>query len=261
MSAQSAAYINPSGTTVETRFILPKGYERVPAARNSYAYFLRRLQMLPYGTVYNNSSSESHYAGILNMPLMNNMLQDTQLCIRLRGEYLFKREQYDNIAFTISNLDRVFYVPWVEGLKLVINDKRYWTKQPKEVDRLRSFRNYLSFIFTHSNVNTLLVDVQSVPVNNIMPGDMFIRASSSSGHAVIVLDVAYNPATGDRIFLLAKTYKSARTACVLINPKDAWSGSPWHTVKAGENRIATQGFTFYRQDLRRFQDVSMTTKK
>jgi len=188
------------------------------------------------------------------------MQQDIHLCIRLRAEYLFKQEQYDKIGFTISNFTRIFYVPWVEGLKLVINDKQYWTKQTKDVDRLRSFTNYLSFIFANSNINTLLADIQSVSVNNIMPGDVFIQ-TNHPGQAVIVLDVAYNPVTGDRIFLLAKIYSTARTACVLVNPKEAWSGSPWYTIKTGENKIATPGYAFYKQDLRRFQGVVMTAKK
>jgi len=258
--AQSASFINPLGTTVETRFMLPDGYERVPAPKNSYAYFLRRLQMLPYGTIYSNSSSEAHFAGMLNMVQINNMQQDIHLCVRLRAEYFFKQEQYDKIGFTISNFTRIFYVPWVEGLKLVINDKQHWTKQSAGVDRLRTFYNYLGFIFNHSDINTVQTDLQPISINNIMPGDMFIQISHP-GKAVIVLDVAYNLTTGDRIFLLAKTYSAARTASVLVNPKEAWSGSPWYTIKVGENKITTPEFVFYKQDLRRFQGVLMTSKK
>lgn len=259
LSAQSAAYINPTGTTVETRFKLPDGYERIPAAKNSYVYFLRHLPMLPYGTNCCNDPSEAHYAGRLNIPAINNMLQDLHLCIRLRGEYFFRQEQYDKIAFTIINFKRLFYTPWVEGLDIVINDKRYRTKQPKNVDRLPSFRNYLTFVFSNTNAKTLLADVQPVPANNIMPGDMFIHADHPS-YTVIVLDVAYNPKTGDRIFLLATTNKSTKTSCILVNPKEAWSGSPWYSIKAGETKLTTPEFVFNKQDLRRFQEMSMASK-
>ena len=123
--AQSAHYINAAGKTVETRFMLPPGYERVPAVKNSYAYFLRHLRMLPY----NNNLSETHQVSTLNLPLMDNIQQEIHLCIRLRGEYLFSQKQYDKIAFSIVP-ERIFYVPWAKGLELKINDKPYWTQQP-----------------------------------------------------------------------------------------------------------------------------------
>jgi hypothetical protein len=258
LSAQSASFINPAGTTIETRFTLPEGYKRVPVQKNSYAYFLRRLPMLPYDAVSNNSPPESQHVGALNLYPMNNMLKEIQLCVRLRGEYFFRREQYDKIGFSIVNFQRVFYREFVEGLMMTIGDKSYSTKQRLGVERYSSFNGYLGFVFINSDINTTLLDVQSVFINDIMPGDMFIQ-SGSSGGAVIVLDVAYNPSTGDRIFLLAKNHKPARVAYVLVNPKERWSGSPWYKVKTEGDKIVTPEFVFYKHDLRRFQDMMVTT--
>jgi len=89
-----------------------------------------------------------------------------------------------------------------------------------------------------------------------MPGDMFIQAGLQ-GAAVVVLDVAYNLATGDRIFLLARTHKSSKTAWVLANPKEAWSGSPWYSIKTDGNKIVIPDFTFYKTDLRRYKETQM----
>ena len=264
--AQSAHYINTAGTTLETRFTLPAGYERIPVGKNSYAYFLRRLRMLPYSATYNNDLPENHQVSMLNLPLMDNIEQDIQfqdihLCVRLRGEYLFSREQYDKIAFSIA-VKRIFYIEWAKGLELVINDKRHWTQQKYGIDRLGTFQNYLFFIFYHSNINTILLDTQPIPINDIMPGDMFIQAGFP-GAAVMVLDVAANSATGDRIFLLAGIYKSLQTVYVLVNPKEAWSGSPWYSIKAGKEKVVTPNFVFYKTDLRRFQEryTSTTAKR
>ena len=259
--AQSAHYVNTAGTTVETRFMLPPGYERVPAARNSYAYFLRHLRMLPYNVTYNNDPSESYQVSTLNLPLIDNIQHDIHLCVRLRGEYLFSQGQYDKMAFSIV-IGRIFYVPWAKGLELEINDKPYWTQQPSGVDRLATFQNYLSFIFYNSNINTLLLDMQSVAIHNIMPGDMFVQAGLPGG-AVIVLDVAVNPTTNNRIFLLARIHKSFQMVDVLVNPKETWNGSPWYNIETGDNKITIPDFVFYKTNLRRFQEsyTATTTKK
>jgi len=257
--AQTSRYLNPEGTTVETRFRLPEGYERISAAKTSYAYFLRSLRMRPVGAVVNNKLPERHYAGILNIPQMDEMLQDIQLCIRLRGEYLFAQGEYNKIAFTISTLQRIWYVPWVKGIAIVIGSELHWTQQRYPADRYRTFRSFLQFLFKNADVNTCMIDVRQVPVNTVMPGDMFIH-TTQPGYAVIVLDVAFNPTTGDRIFLLARTYKSAHIACVLVNPMDR-NKSPWYSINAEEFKIGPPEFIFSKQDLRRFQEAPATNPK
>jgi len=252
--AQSAHYVNTEGTMVVTRFMLPPGYERIPAAKSSYAYFLRHLRMLPY----NNDQLESHQVSTLNLPLIDNIQQDIHLCIRLRGEYLFSQKQYDKMAFSIVT-GRIFYVPWAKGLELEINDKQYWTQQPSGIDYLTTFQNYLSFIFHHSDVNTILSDVYSVSIDDVMPGDMFIQTMFPSA-AVVVLDVAVNSTTGDRIFLLARVHKSFQMVDVLINPKETWSGSPWYSIKTGDNKIVIPDFVFYKTNLWRFHEDYTETK-
>jgi hypothetical protein len=251
--AQSSGYINPSGMTVETRFNLPEGYERMPAAQNSYASFLRSLHMLPHRFAYNDSPLKNLSAGLLNMTTIANLWQDIQLCIRLRGEYLFRQHQYNKIIFSIITPDRFTYSEWVDGLLLVINDKMHLTKQSLSVDRYSTFIRYLSFIFTHSDISTLLTDVQPAFVNAIMPGDMFIQTAHPE-YAVIVLDVAFSLTTGERIFLLAKYYSRGQNAYVLVNPEKS-NGSPWYSIKAGRNEIVTPEIVFHRQDLRRFREI------
>jgi|GEM_PF-2231807 len=258
LSAQSI-YINTAGTTVETRFKLPEGYERVPATKNSYTSFLRRLRLMTYGSAtYNNSASETPQIGLLNLSVIENMQENIHLCIRLRSEYFFEREQYNKIAFSIITKDRVDYIRWSEGLNIAINGKLHSTKQQRGVNRIITFQNFLKFIFTHSTIKTIMLDVQPTPISNIMPGDMFIQPEHP-GNAVIVLDVAYNRATGDRIFLLAKHNKRSQIAYVLDNPKEGWSGSPWYHANIKGNKITTPDFVFYKTDLRRFQENGTTT--
>jgi hypothetical protein len=108
-----------------------------------------------------------------------------------------------------------------------------------------------------------LADVQPVAnINDIMVGDMFIQETRPGyGHAVVVLDVAYNPITKDRVFLLAKTNQPPQVAYVLLNPQEAWSGSPWYSINVEGDKIVTPDFVFNKKDLRRFKEVPTTTQR
>ncbi len=258
--AQHGTFIDPAGQTVETRFKLPKGFERIYGDETSFAYYLRHLRMLPTdspvkyfdGSVKPNNDI---YAGVLNIDMgTEGLQQDAQFCMRLRGEYLFDQQQYNKISFTISNRDRIAYTRWVEGIELVVNDKTYWTKSSSEVDRYRTFRRYLDFIFTYSDISTLLSDTQLMPFADIMPGDVLVQAARP-GHSVIILDVAENTATGERIYLLAQSYRPTQTPHILVNPSNN-NLSPWYSSFIKEDQIITPEYVFNKRDARHFREVT-----
>jgi hypothetical protein len=252
-------FINTEGRTVEDRFITPPGYRRVSAEETSYAVYLRNLPLLPHGSLvkyYDGSAKPNNntYVGVVAIDVgLEDLQQASQVCIRLRGEYFFKQQQYNKISFTISNHKRVSYVDWVAGLKMIIDGKTYWTKSPTDADRYPTFRRYLEFIFTHGDIETLLDDVQRGSLEYIQPGDMFIQIARP-GHVVVVVDVAENTATGDRVFLLAQSYKPAQSIQILLNPNDV-NLSPWYSVSAIDDKITTPEFIFYKRDLRRFREI------
>lgn len=55
--SQNETYINRYGTSVMTRFNVPKGYRRVSSEKNSWAYHLQSLPLKPHG------SQVKHYDG------------------------------------------------------------------------------------------------------------------------------------------------------------------------------------------------------
>jgi hypothetical protein len=252
-------YINIAGQTIESRFVTPAGYARVPVEETSYAAYLRNLTLLPHGSpvkYFDGSIKPNNdiYAGVVFIDVgLEDLQQAPEICIRLRGEYLFKQQQYNKISFTISNHKRVSYVDWVEGLKMMIDGKTYWTKSPTDADRYPTFKRYLEFIFTHGDIETLLDDVQRSSLEYILPGDMFIQVARP-GHVVVVVDVAENAATGDRVFLLAQSYKPAQSLQILVNPVDV-NLSPWYSASAIDDKITTPEFIFYKRDLRRFRET------
>jgi hypothetical protein len=259
------SFINTDGHIVESRFITPSGYTRIPADEMSYTAYLRSLQLLPHGSLvkyYDGTlkPNDDIYAAVVAIDVgLEDLQQAPEICVRLRGEYLFRQQQYNKIAFSISNHKLISYVDWVEGLKMIIDGKTYWTKSPTDVNRYTTFRRYLEFIFTHGDIETLLDDVQRSTLEHILPGDMFIQITRP-GHVVVVMDVAENTATSDRVFLLAQSYKPAQALHILINPNNT-ELSPWYSAADIDDKIITPEFIFYRRDLRRFHEVPETPPK
>jgi hypothetical protein len=85
--------------------------------------------------------------------------------------------------------------------------------------------------------------------SDIRPGDVIIRGGFP-GHAVIVMDVAINAASGERIYLLAQSYMPAQDIHVLKNPSDAGL-SPWYKV-SDEQIIQTPEYSFTMNELKRW---------
>ena len=80
-------------------------------------------------------------------------------------------------------------------------------------------------------------------------GDVFIKGGSP-GHAVIVVDVAVNESTGEKVFMLAQSYMPAQEIHVLVNPNDA-EFSPWYSADFGEE-LMTPEWAFKRDMLKSF---------
>jgi len=82
-------------------------------------------------------------------------------------------------------------------------------------------------------------------------GDVFIQGGSP-GHCVIVVDMAHDPKTGEKIFILAQSYMPAQDIQILKNPSNA-AISPWYSVDFGDV-LKTPEWTFTKGDLKRFGD-------
>ena len=80
-------------------------------------------------------------------------------------------------------------------------------------------------------------------------GDVFIQGGFP-GHAVMVVDMAVNGRTGEKLFLLIQSYMPAQEIHVLKNPSDSADG-PWYELDFGET-LRTPEWTFSKDDLKRF---------
>ncbi|MCH8317342.1 MAG: hypothetical protein IIA88_02400, partial [Bacteroidetes bacterium] len=69
---------------------------------------------------------------------------------------------------------------------------------------------------------------------------------------IIVVDLAVNPKTNEKIFLLAQSYMPAQEIQILKNPNND-KISPWYSVNFGEE-LETPEWTFNKTDLKRFEE-------
>jgi hypothetical protein len=79
-------------------------------------------------------------------------------------------------------------------------------------------------------------------------GDIFIQGGFP-GHAVLVTDIATNPRTGEKVFLLSQSYMPAQDIHILKNLNDP-DLSPWYKLDF-EDHLHTPEWTFYTDDLKR----------
>lgn len=105
-------------------------------------------------------------------------------------------------------------------------------------------------VFAYASTISLARDLSDKPVQEIEAGDVFIQAGSP-GHAVLVMDKAVHPETGEILVLLAQSYMPAQDIHILNNFKDS-AKSPWYSVRAFEEIINTPEWRFHKEDLKRF---------
>jgi hypothetical protein len=83
-------------------------------------------------------------------------------------------------------------------------------------------------------------------IDDIEIGDLFLEGGFP-GHAVIVVDIAENRKTGEKVFLLAQGFMPAQDIHILKN-LDNSSLSPWYRTDFGDS-LYTPDWVFARTSL------------
>ncbi|KAB3533463.1 hypothetical protein F8154_10705 [Alkaliphilus pronyensis] len=245
------------GQTIETRILPPIGFQRISVVEGSYAEYLRTLPLKPHGSpvVYYNGTEknkENIYMAVVDMEIGDkNLQQCADAIMRLRGEYLYGIGAYDKIHFDFTNGFKVNYSKWMEGYRIVVEgNKSYWVKNAEASNTYQDFRRYMDIIFTYAGTISLENELIAVDFNDMEIGDVFIQGGSP-GHAVVVVDMAVNGSTGEKLFLLAQSYMPAQETQILVNNMDR-DLSPWYSINLEGDTIYTPEWSFKRSDLKRF---------
>lgn len=247
--------IYADGDTISERIMTPQGFTRIEVSDNTFAQYLRTLPLKPHGSsveYYDGRiKNKNVHAAVIDMDIGNRDLQQcADAIMRLRAEYFFKQQEYDKIHFNFTNGFKVDYTKWIEGNRVVVEgNNSYWTKSADYSNSYESFRKYLNIIYTYAGTLSLSKELQSIEVKDLKIGDVIIQGGSP-GHAIIVVDMAENLNTGEKLFLIAQSYMPAQSIHILINPSSERL-SPWYTTNF-EGRLYTPEWVFTSEDFKRF---------
>lgn len=235
---------------------LPKGYIRIAYTPESQATFLRTLKLKKDKTVYlynrEKKINQSAQYAVLDIDVGTKDLQQcADAAMRLRAEYLWKHRKYDSISFNFTNDFNCDYHHYAKGYRPKTTSKNVsWQKTATADNSYKTFREYLNLVYSYAGTRSLHKQMQNLSLDKIFPGSVFIQTGEPYGHAVTVVDVAYNPATKDTIFLLSQSYMPAQDIHILINPEDE-KMSPWYSTNFNA-KLRTPEWTFDKTDLKKF---------
>ena len=251
--------IIPSGTTLSTRFLPPKKFERIEVSSTSFSNYLRNLPLKPHGSEVmkydgNIKANRNIYDAVVDMEIGNkNLHQCADAVMRFRAEYLWEQQRYDDIHFNLTNGFRVDYSEWMKGKRIAVEgNKTYWVNRTSASNNYVDFWSYMELIFNYAGTLSLSKELIAVNISDINIGDVFIKGGSP-GHAVLVVDMAVESGTGEKIFLLAQSYMPAQETQILKNPNNS-ELSPWYAVEEIDDRLETPEWTFSSNQLKRFKD-------
>lgn len=245
-----------SGQTISTRFSPPPGFVRPAQDSLSFAHYLRNIPLRPAGAEvhFYDGQKKPFQAGVAAVVKLDVGNRDLQQCadavMRLRAEYLYRQGRFSDIHFNLTNGFEMAWDEWRSGKRLRVKDNRTWWEQAAAPsDDYASFRKYLDWVFMYAGTWSLERELEPVAREELAIGDVFIQGGSP-GHAVMVVDRAVKPESGEVVFLLAQSYMPAQDIHVLNNLEDKGL-SPWYALDFGE-RLQTPEWSFGAGDLRRF---------
>ncbi len=245
-------FINPSGKTVIERFKVPEGYQRVKTEVNSFSNYLQTFLLKSANSkVFFFDGKEKTNAQHVAVLDIDRGTKDLQQCadavMRLRAEYLYKQNRLNEISFKNFKNEAMSYEKYRKGYRMTATEG--FKKLKGQDDSKEGFRKYLDMVFIYANTFTLEREMKRQELRKVQTGDVFIMSNPRSvGHAVIVMDVAENPTTKDKVFLLAQSYMPAQDIHILKNPK----GGCWYSLKEINDELITPEWTFQRNSLHSF---------
>jgi len=239
----------PNTRTITSAVRTPRGFRRVTVQEGSFADWLRNLPLKAPGVpvrLHDGSEKPNQQAHVAVIDIDTGH-RDLQQCadavIRLRAEYLYARGRHAAIHFNFTSGDEAAFGQWAAGYRPVVSGNNVsWAKRAGTDSSYPNFRKYLTTVFIYAGSHSLSRELKTRPdPAALQAGDVFIQGGFP-GHAVLVVDMAQNTETGEKVFLLAQSYMPAQDIHVLKNPNDGGL-SPWYRLPANGS-LRTPEWTF-----------------
>ncbi|MBN2481374.1 MAG: DUF4846 domain-containing protein [Bacteroidales bacterium] len=253
-----ADLIEESGMTIESRILPPEGFQRTVEQPNSFESYLRQLPLKPHYAIprtYTGGAVRRYrpYQAVVDLNIGDqNLHQCADAIMRLKAEYLFYRQQYDKIHFDLTNGFRADYTEWMSGKRIRIRgNQSYWVQSTGPSNTYDDLWQYLEIVFMYAGTASLEQELVAVSVEDVRIGDILIQGGTP-GHAMIIVDAAVNPDTGEKVFLLAQSNMPAQDIQVIKNTFNR-EINPWFTITK-DSQIRSGRWTFNSDDLKRFEE-------
>jgi len=246
-----------AASTVAASFAVPDGFRRVAVEGGSFGDWLRHLPLKPADsgvTLHDGRPVADHgtVAAVIDIDVGRSDLQQcADAVMRLRAEYLFSRRLTGLIGFELYSGERYRFAAYAEGVTPLPSGERIaWQSGPPRDSSHASLRRWLDIVYGFASTRSLAHELRPVddPADAAI-GDVFIHPGSP-GHAVIIVDLAVDPADGRKLALLAQSSMPARDVHVLRNTLEPGLGA-WFPLVAGRPFV-TPGRVFAPSELKRF---------
>lgn len=256
--------VDPSGSTIATRFKVPAGFERVPVPEGSFAEYLRNLPLKEDGALlhYINSSGTPSslvpaeiynvppaHAAILDIQMINDSEQCADTVMHLYAEYLFANGRYSEMKYKTVNGDTIDFVRYMNGYRYKYNtdrNKRWTRNSDNYTGATRTvFKIWMRAIFASASTYSMdKYDLEPVSVTDMQIGDMFIQPKTetiTTGHVVLICDMIKNPTTGEVRFMTLQGSMPALEAHVMLNAAER-AYSPWQNTRFEGGKFTSATF-------------------
>lgn len=221
---------------------VPEGYVRIPDSGSGFSDFLRDLPLHKEGSKVReyigngvNDTIQPYNYRVVRLPLLSQNEQCADVCMRLRAEYLFRERKFFQIHFDDT-----------QG-----QTHRYWWGGWR-----REFIKYMRKVYRVSNTESMKNEMGTRALADMQVGDVLVydwksRENEKYGHAVMVADMAVNPATGEKVFMLVQGSTPACLIHVMKNVKDPM-GSPWFRLDPDAQELDFGYVKYFPNELRHF---------
>lgn len=254
------SHINESGNTIKDRVETPDGYIRPPFPKYTFQYFLRSLPMQKYGAKVKKYDGYNKfyecYAAVIDLEFdkEKDLVHGAHTIQLLRSMYLYKNKKFDLMRFSYDDNRNMDFQEYAKGFRYVWQDSMYVKKKIAAVDFSKeSLDEYMNIVYAESSTNGLAAETTQLEFGNVSVGDLFIQPGDqfSKGHAVLVMDMAVHPVTGERLVLLGQGFNPTEDFHIIDNPYDE-DVSPWYRVEEDAHFFTTAQWTFRKKHCRRF---------
>lgn len=241
------------------RIPTPIDFQRTEIVKNSFGDWLRHLPLKVEGTqvlLHNGAmkgNQRAHFAVIDMDTGTQNLQQCADAIMRLKAEYHYGLQQFERIHFNYTSGDKVSFDDWRYGKQPQVsgNNVTFTPRTNASDNSYENFKQYMLAIFYYAGTYSLEKEMKRVPLSDMQIGDVFIQGGFP-GHGVIVVDMAVDSRTGEKLFMLAQSYMPAQDMHILKNPMNR-DLSPWYSTNL-KKELYTPEWTFEASDLRRFRN-------